>query len=439
MRSIVKGSADQSVIIRVVDSTDGTPETGVTSATAGLALSYRRDGAALVALTESDLGAADSAHSDGGIIHLSGGYYRVDLPDAAAVTGANGVWVGGTVTGMVVIAAYHPLVDANPYDAVRMGMTALPNAAAEASGGLVTRGTGTGQLSVSGGRASADVVYYGGVAGAFSGGRPEVNASHWGGTAVASANVRANLTQILGTAPTEGGPGRLAGAFTTLLDVASPVLTAASVNQTGDGYGVVNSGTHGNAALKTLIDAVDNFVDTEIADVQARLPAALVSGRMDCSVGAVAANALTASALASDAVAEIQLGLSTLDAAGVRAAVGLASANLDTQLSAIDDYLDTEVAAVKAKTDLIPAAPAAVGDVPTVAQIWTTALTQSYAADGAAFTGAQALFMVWSMLAEKSISGTTMTCRQLDGSTTSMTFTLTLDGSGNPTAITRAS
>jgi hypothetical protein len=35
-----------------------------------------------------------------------------------------------------------------------------------------------------------------------------------------------------------------------------------------------------------------------------------------------------------------------LDAAGVRTAVGLASANLDTQLTAIDDFLDTEVAAI---------------------------------------------------------------------------------------------
>ena len=35
-----------------------------------------------------------------------------------------------------------------------------------------------------------------------------------------------------------------------------------------------------------------------------------------------------------------------LDAAGVRAAIGLASANLDTQLTAIDDYVDTEVAAI---------------------------------------------------------------------------------------------
>lgn len=40
-----------------------------------------------------------------------------------------------------------------------------------------------------------------------------------------------------------------------------------------------------------------------------------------------------------------------LDAAGVRSAVGLASANLDTQLSTIDDFLDTEISAIKTKTD----------------------------------------------------------------------------------------
>lgn len=43
--------------------------------------------------------------------------------------------------------------------------------------------------------------------------------------------------------------------------------------------------------------------------------------------------------------------LNDLSAAGVRSAVGLASANLDTQLGAIDDYIDTEVAAIKAQTD----------------------------------------------------------------------------------------
>lgn len=67
-----------------------------------------------------------------------------------------------------------------------------------------------------------------------------------------------------------------------------------------------------------------------------------------------------------------------LDAAGVRAAVGLASANLDTQLADLptnaelatalgtaDDAVLTQVALVKAKTDLIPASPAATGDIPT--------------------------------------------------------------------------
>lgn len=42
-----------------------------------------------------------------------------------------------------------------------------------------------------------------------------------------------------------------------------------------------------------------------------------------------------------------------LAAAGIRAAVGLAAANMDAQLTAIDDYLDTEIAAIKAKTDML--------------------------------------------------------------------------------------
>ena len=49
---------------------------------------------------------------------------------------------------------------------------------------------------------------------------------------------------------------------------------------------------------------------------------------------------------------------SALDATGVRSAIGLSSANLDTQLSTIDDFLDTEIAAIKAKTDTIPSFPA---------------------------------------------------------------------------------
>lgn len=146
-RPIKKGSTDQSTVIRIIDSTAFTPEEGVEHNTAGIDLWYRREGATRTAITEAALTALDDAHSDGGIEHIDDGYYRLDLPDAAFATGANGVQVGGTVTGMIVIGTYHPLVDYDPQDTVRLGLTALPNAAAEGAGGLYTRGTGAGQIA----------------------------------------------------------------------------------------------------------------------------------------------------------------------------------------------------------------------------------------------------------------------------------------------------
>lgn len=129
------------------------------------------------------------------------------------------------------------------------------------------------------------------------------------------------------------------------------------------------------STVHVKLDAIDDFVDTEIGDIRNRLPAALVGGRMDSSVGAMAsgvitaaahaAGAIDAAALAADAGSEIatavwasgtrvltaNTNLNDLNAAGVRAAVGLASANLDTQLGAIAGYIDTEVAAVLAAVD----------------------------------------------------------------------------------------
>ncbi|TGT76721.1 MULTISPECIES: hypothetical protein [unclassified Mesorhizobium] len=124
---------------------------------------------------------------------------------------------------------------------------------------------------------------------------------------------------------------------------------------------VVLSGT----TVKTATD-----IETDTQDIQSRLPAALVSGRMDTSVGAMASGVLTATAIAADAIGSAELaasaaseigtavwavatreltsganialakgtgitGFNDLDAAGVRGAVGLASANLDTQIDAL--------------------------------------------------------------------------------------------------------
>ena len=136
IKPVKKASTDQSVILRVIDSTDGTPETTVAYDTAGVDLWYRREGAVSVDITEATLATVDAAHADGGFIHINDGYCRLDLPDAACATGSNGVLVGGTFTGMIVIGCYVPLVDYDPYDTVRLGLTALPNAAADAAGGL---------------------------------------------------------------------------------------------------------------------------------------------------------------------------------------------------------------------------------------------------------------------------------------------------------------
>jgi|LGOV01.1.fsa_nt_gb hypothetical protein len=136
MRSVKKDSTDQSVVIRIIDSTDGTPENAVEHDTAGIDLWYRREGSTKTSITEVALAALDSVHLDGGIELIGDGYYRLDPPDAAFATGANGVMIGGTVTGMIVIGTYISLVDYDPQDTVRLGLTALPNAAADAAGGL---------------------------------------------------------------------------------------------------------------------------------------------------------------------------------------------------------------------------------------------------------------------------------------------------------------
>ncbi len=66
----------------------------------------------------------------------------------------------------------------------------------------------------------------------------------------------------------------------------------------------------------------------------------------------------------------------------------------------------------------------------------SAALTEGYAADGAAATLPQLLYMLLAVLTEASVSGTTLTANKLDGSTAAATFTI--NDATNPTSITRA-
>jgi hypothetical protein len=71
-----------------------------------------------------------------------------------------------------------------------------------------------------------------------------------------------------------------------------------------------------------------------------------------------------------------------------------------------------------------------------VSTMLTTQMTEAYAADGAAPTLAQALMMIQQMLGDFAISGTTLTVKKVDGSTTAATYTL--NDSASPTSITRS-
>jgi hypothetical protein len=96
---ITPGATDQSVHVHM-SAADGTDKTDLVAAT--MTVKYNRGNGALVTVTLlSDLAAIDSAHSDGGVKHVQGGDYRIDLPDAAWVAGVTAVRVYVTGTDAV--------------------------------------------------------------------------------------------------------------------------------------------------------------------------------------------------------------------------------------------------------------------------------------------------------------------------------------------------
>lgn len=143
-------------------------------------------------------------------------------------------------------------------------------------------------------------------------------------------------------------------------------------------YGAVVTGAAG-ATIAADIVTIDGIVDSILVDTGTTLQGELDGIQADTED--IQAKIGTPSDLGSGATVAANLadidvsGGGGLDAAGVRAAIGLASANLDTQLAAIDDAIDTEVAAIKAKTDNLPADPADASDIAAAFATVNSALT----------------------------------------------------------------
>lgn len=108
MPRITKGSTNVSRYVMLVDSADGTPETGYTIT--DLDLQYTRNGATPAAKVDATaLGSVNAAHADNQAIEVDGtsspGLYRVDWPDAAFAAGVDNVQLVVSGSGL------HPAVE----------------------------------------------------------------------------------------------------------------------------------------------------------------------------------------------------------------------------------------------------------------------------------------------------------------------------------------
>lgn len=480
MRSVKKGATDQSVIVRVVDSTDGTPETGVAYNTAGVDLWYRREGGAKTSITEATLAAVDSAHSDGGFIHIGDGYCRLDLPDAAFATGANGVMVGGTFTGMVVIGCYVPLVDYDPQDTVRLGLTALPNAAADAAGGLPISDAGGLDLDAQKADVAAILVDTGTtlqgeldgiqadtediqtrLPAALVSGRMDSSVGAMAANVITAAATAADFGTEIAAAvwnaltsgmSTAGSIGKKLADWTIhsaadVWSVATRVLTANTnlndLNAAGvrAAVGLANADLDTQlAALPTAGENADQVWEEAIADhsgtvgsTAEQLAAAGAAGdpwdtTIPGAYGAGKAGKIVGDALSGHTP-------QTGDAYGIVNSGTHGNAALKTLIDAIDDYIDTEVAAIKAKTDNLPAAPAATGDIPTANANADALLDRATAIEG--YTPRQLFRLFAAVLIGKCSGAGTGTEVFRDIADTKARVTATVDGNNNRTAITR--
>lgn len=353
--SILAGSTSQTVNIFIADSssTTGAGLTGLAYNTGSLVAYYALPRAAAVAITLATQ-TVTGAYSSGGFVEISSanmpGWYRLDLPDAAI---ASGRFVSVHLKGaanMAPLPLEIELTGWNNQDAVRGGLTALPNANAEASGGLYTRGTGAGQITQStNGQIDVDAKKINSVStssvttiNANVGQTQPVNFTGTGASALiksdmvdvagaavstSTAQIGVNAVNIGGTAQTGRDLGASvllsSGTGTGQLDFTSGVVKGNLVQMGGvaqsatdlkdfadDGYDPATNKVQGVVLTDTVTTYTgntpqtgDNYarlgapagasVSADIAAVQAdtdniqtRIPTSLVSGRMDASVGA---------------------------------------------------------------------------------------------------------------------------------------------------------
>lgn len=190
-------------------------------------------------------------------------------------------------------------------------------------------------------------------------------------TASALATVQADTDDIQTRLPAALVSGRMdasVGAMATDV-ITSGALAASAVTEIQSGLATASALTAiGSDVSAILVDTGTDIpasialVQADTDNIQTRIPAALISGRIDATVGAMQTDTLTASALASSAVTEIQTGLATSTAlSAVASNVTDILADTGTDIPASITAMQADVSAILVDTGTdIPAALAAI-------------------------------------------------------------------------------
>lgn len=161
---------------------------------------------------------------------------------------------------------------------------------------------------------------------------------------------------------------------------------------------------------------------------------AAVSGRPDVYVGATASGAITNSSFAAGAIDATAIATDAITSAEL--ATSAATKIRDTILSDATTFAGASIAAIKAKTDNLPAAPAATSDIPTANQNADALLDR---ADGVetGYTFRQWLRLAGAVLLGKASGLATTTAVYRDLGDTKDRITATVDANGNRSAVTK--
>jgi hypothetical protein len=166
-----------------------------------------------------------------------------------------------------------------------------------------------------------------------------------------AGDIRVNVTQVNGTTQTAGDiigdtndiQTRLPAALVSgRIDASVGAMAAGTVTAAAVATDAIDSDAIAASAVTEIqaglaTSAALALVQADTDDIQTRLPAALVAGRIDASIGAMAADTLTAAAIAADAIGASEL---AADAVAEIAAAIVAALTIPTAIENADALLD---------------------------------------------------------------------------------------------------